>query len=81
MTALSIEFEAVTTLSIEFEAVTTLSIDFQCHFVSGNGWVKGSYRCICRDGFYGNRESSQFNGTYVEGKKRSELNGAKKLSS
>ncbi|CAM1298523.1 GPRMGL2 (predicted) [Pycnogonum litorale] len=42
------------------------NISSKCIFVPHNGWVSGSYQCICRDGFYSNAGINVVNGTSVE---------------
>ncbi|XP_067136225.1 probable G-protein coupled receptor CG31760 isoform X2 [Centruroides vittatus] len=38
----------------------------QCMFTPGQGWVRGAYKCKCRDGYYSATKKSVFNGTLVE---------------
>lgn len=43
---------------------------FQCEYRSPIGrntaWTRGSYRCMCKPGFYSARHSEGFNGTVME---------------
>lgn len=51
-------------------------IEFQCQFrpqylnnnrlSSINGWTRGSYQCLCKQGFYSIRHPDGFNGTIME---------------
>uniref|UniRef100_T1J8C6 G-protein coupled receptors family 3 profile domain-containing protein n=1 Tax=Strigamia maritima TaxID=126957 RepID=T1J8C6_STRMM len=38
----------------------------QCIFSPGKGWIRGSYTCQCRDGFYSTTTNPLFNGSLVE---------------
>ena len=40
---------------------------FQCIHISGRGFTVGSYKCVCRDGYYHPNSNTQaFNGTVIE---------------
>lgn len=34
--------------------------------VNSNGWSRGAYQCICKDGYYSERHPDGFNGTIME---------------
>lgn len=38
----------------------------QCIFTPGGGWVRGAYRCKCRDGYYSATKKSELSGSLVE---------------
>lgn len=47
----------------------TLIILFQCISISGLGFRRGSYKCVCKDGFYFPEVKAQlkyYNGTFLE---------------
>lgn len=49
---------------------TVFFLILQCIYkqsISHTSWTRGSYQCLCRDGYYSPHHGGKFNGTLVEG--------------
>ncbi|KAG1665823.1 putative G-protein coupled receptor [Nymphon striatum] len=49
------------------------NISSECVFLPHNGWVSGSYQCVCRRGYYSSMALPVINGTEVEAAYRGKL--------